>query len=348
MDSGAFLSKRGEQYALPANKNKLLEILRDVWHPINNPQGYMNLGVAENTLMHKELLQYVNTKLTVDGAALGYGDSFSGSHRLKNVLATFLTRHFRAARPIQAADLVVTSGVSAAIEACAFTLGNVGDGVLLARPFYKAFPYNLSNRAGLRPVFVSFSGEDPFGPESAAKYEHALLEAREQGITVRALLLCNPHNPLGTCASRQTLISYMELCQKYNLHVISDEIYGLSCWENPETPEAPAFHSTLSINPDGIIDPALVHVLWGISKDLGMNGVRMGCVVSQTNQSLIRALQTNSIFTYPSSLADKITTMMLSDSSFIDNFVAENRARLRRATPHSSFGLISFLSGLRD
>ncbi|TDZ40770.1 putative inactive 1-aminocyclopropane-1-carboxylate synthase-like protein 2 [Colletotrichum trifolii] len=251
MDSGAFLSKRGEQYALPANKNKLLEILKDVWHPIDNPQGYLNLGVAENTLMHKELLQYINTKLTVDGAALGYGDSFSGSHRLKNVLATFLTRHFRAARPIQAADLVVTSGVSAAIEACAFTLGNVGDGVLLARPFYKAFPYNLSNRAGLRPVFVSFSGEDPFGPESAAKYEHALLEAREQE---------------GTCASRQTLISYMELCQKYNLHVISDEIYGLSCWENPETPEATTFHSMLSINPDGIINPALLHVLWGISK----------------------------------------------------------------------------------
>lgn len=60
----------------------------------------------------------------------------------------------------------------------------------------------------------------------------------------------------------------MELCQKYNLHIISDEIYGLSCWENPETPEAPAFHSVLSIDLDGIINPALVHVLWGISKVL--------------------------------------------------------------------------------
>ncbi|KAF4831762.1 putative aminotransferase aclI [Colletotrichum siamense] len=268
MDSGTFLSKRGEQYALPANKNKLLGILGDVWHPVNNPTGYFNMGVAENTLMHKELLEYISAKkLTVDGAIFGYGDSFSGSHRLKDVLAAFLTQYFRTVRPIQAADLAITSGVSAAIEACAFTLGDVDDGVLLAQPFYKAFPYNLSNRPGLRPVFVSFSGEDPLGPHSSEKYEQALLGALEQGIRVKALLLCNPHNPLeGACASRHILISYMKLCQKYNLHILSDEIYGLSCWENPETPEAPGFHSVLSINPHGIINPALVHVLWGISK----------------------------------------------------------------------------------
>ncbi|KAF6785561.1 aspartate aminotransferase [Colletotrichum sojae] len=337
MDSGTSLAKRGVQYALPANRNKLLDILRDVWHPTDNPKGYLNLGVAENTLMHKELLQYISAKvrpsvskpivwylpflystasrwqkLLVDGPALGYGDSFSGSHRLKGVLAAFLTRHFRAVRPIQSADLAVTSGVSAAIEACAFALGDVGDGVLLARPFYKAFPYNLSNRAGLRPVFVSFHGEDPVGPGSVVAYERALLEARGK-----------------VCASRQTLISYMELCQKYGLRLISDEIYGLSCWDNPETPKAPGFHSVLSIDHDGFINPALVHVIWGISKDLGMNGVRLGCVVSQNNENLIRALQTNSIFTCPSSFADRITTVMLSDSSFINHFVAENRHRLR-------------------
>ncbi|KAF3808045.1 putative aminotransferase aclI [Colletotrichum gloeosporioides] len=285
MDSGTFLSKRGKQYALPANKNKLLGILGDVWHPVNNPTGYFNMGVAENTLMQKELLEYITAKLTVDGAIFGYGDSFSRSHRLKDVLAAFLTQHFRAVRPIQAADLAITSGVSAAIEACAFTLGDVDDGVLLAQPFYKAFPYNLSNRAGLRPVFVSFLGEDPIGPHSAKQYEQALLGALEQGIKVKAMLLCNPHNPLGwcypkgsvgraatdllegACASRHTLVSYMKLCQKYNLHIISDEIYGLSCWENPETPEAPGFHSMLSINPHGIINSAL---------DLGMNGFRLG------------------------------------------------------------------------
>jgi bifunctional pyridoxal-dependent enzyme with beta-cystathionase and maltose regulon repressor activities len=33
--------------------------------------------------------------------------------------------------------------------------------------------------------------------ESIKAYERALLEAKQEGITIKALMLCNPHNPLG-------------------------------------------------------------------------------------------------------------------------------------------------------
>lgn len=58
----------------------------------------------------------------------------------------------------------------------------------------------------------------------------------------------------------------MELCQKHRIHLISDEIYAISVFKNREVPDAPTFVSVLSIDMTGIIDPALVHVLWGISK----------------------------------------------------------------------------------
>lgn len=48
--------------------------------------------------------------------------------------------------------------------------------------------------------------------------------------------------------------------------MISDEIYALSVWYNPEAPDAVTFTSVLSIDMDGIINPSLVHVLWGMSK----------------------------------------------------------------------------------
>lgn len=38
---------------------------------------------------------------------------------------------------------------------------------------------------------------DPFNPETVEVYEEALANAQAQGIHVKALLLCNPHNPLG-------------------------------------------------------------------------------------------------------------------------------------------------------
>lgn len=50
---------------------------------------------------------------------------------------------------------------------------------------------------------MSFEESDPFSLETVEVYEKALMNAQAQGIRVRALLLCNPHNPLG----RSTLVS---------------------------------------------------------------------------------------------------------------------------------------------
>ena len=58
----------------------------------------------------------------------------------------------------------------------------------------------------------------------------------------------------------------MKLCQRHKIHLISDEIYALSVWQNPEVPDAATFKSVLSIDTTGVIDPRLVHVLWGMSK----------------------------------------------------------------------------------
>lgn len=58
----------------------------------------------------------------------------------------------------------------------------------------------------------------------------------------------------------------MKFCQRHQIHLISDEIYALSVWPNPEAPNAVTFTSVLSIDTTGIINPSLVHVLWGMSK----------------------------------------------------------------------------------
>ena len=47
-DIGSNLSRRGAVYASPENKNALLDILRDAWDPVSNPNGFLSLGVAEN------------------------------------------------------------------------------------------------------------------------------------------------------------------------------------------------------------------------------------------------------------------------------------------------------------
>ena len=65
---------------------------------------------------------------------------------------------------------------------------------------------------------------------------------------------------LGRCYPRDTLIALMKLYQRYKIHLISDEIYALSVWENSEHPNAVKFTSVLSIDLKNTIDPDLVHV----------------------------------------------------------------------------------------
>ena len=113
----------------------------------------------------------------------------------------------------------------------------------------------------------------------------------------------------------------MKFCQRHQIHLISDEIYALSVWSNPEAPNAVTFTSVLSIDTTDIIDPGLIHVLWGMSKvslmknlywriksltmnlkDFGANGLRIGCIISQNNIPLLDAVKANAYFSHPSSL----------------------------------------------
>ena len=62
------------------------------------------------------------------------------------------------------------------------------------------------------------------------------------------------------------MIDYMRFCQKYQLHLVSDEIYALTTFPTDDIPNPTPFTSLLSIPKDDTIDPSLCHVLHGMSK----------------------------------------------------------------------------------
>ena len=126
------------------------------------------------------------------------------------------------------------------------------------------------------------------------------------------------------------MIELMKLCQKHQINFVSDEIYALTVWDNAEAPNATGFTSALSIDLNGIIDPRLVHVLWGLSKDFGANGLRIGAIISQGNHELRQALRTLNLFNYPSAVSDHIVCLLLENRAFTDTYMATNRARIAK------------------
>lgn len=71
--------------------------------------------------------------------------------------------------------------------------------------------------------------------------------------------------PLMQCRNQSVdaLKAYMRFCQKYHLHLISDEVYAMSIYKTPSNASAVPFTSALAIDTTGLIDANLIHILYG-------------------------------------------------------------------------------------
>ena len=143
-------------------------------------------------------------------------------------------------------------------------------------------------------------------------------------MTATTLLVCNPHNPLGVCYSKATLLALLEFARDHGLHYISDEIYAKSVYGAPETP----FISVLALDLEEVgVDRERVHVVYGMSKDFGANGLRLGCLAS-FNAGLLQACGTVGVFSWASSAAEECWANILADEEFMTSYFASVRSQL--------------------
>lgn len=327
------LSTRCQEAAQLSETLILWKIVRNIWDPDTNPSGFLNLGIAENSLMHDTLSRHIHQNIDLPKTAFTYGDGTVGSKRLREAIARFLTKHFKPARPLESSHISVTNGCNSSIEHLSWACANPGEAFLLGQPHWGTFVPDLTLRFGAQLLPVTFHDIDPLGDGCVQKYKDVILKARSRGQKVAGLVICNPHNPLGRCYSREILIRLMHLCEECQLHLISDEIYALSVWSNDIDDNDPApipFTSILSIDPEGIIDPARVHVVWGISKDFGASGLHVGSFISQSNEILHKAMTPVGLYTCVSAASDHIAANILEDTPWTDAYIIENQKRLAK------------------
>ncbi|NEM92201.1 MalY/PatB family protein [Galbitalea soli] len=112
-----------------------------------------------------------------------------------------------------------TTDVSVAIVEVLRRVLMPGDGVIIMPPVYPPF-FDLVPEAGGRTVEVPLAEGDAGWSIDLAAVEDALRHG------ARAILLCNPHNPLGLVHPREQLEALARLAAEYSAWVVSDEIHG--------------------------------------------------------------------------------------------------------------------------
>lgn len=106
-----------------------------------------------------------------------------------------------------------------------------GDGVVVHTPAYDAF-YKAIEGNGRRVVAVEMEKQAAGWQGNMAALEAALAKPEN-----KILLLCSPQNPTGKVWTRDELTQMAELCERYDVAVISDEIHMDMAWgEHRHTP----------------------------------------------------------------------------------------------------------------
>lgn len=143
-----------------------------------------------------------------------------GAPSLRQQLAVHASR--RLGRDINPdTDIVVTSGATEAILAGILGLVDPGDEVIVFEPFYDSYV----------PAVQFAGGRCRYVPLRPPDSEHARWWFDADELTsafsnrTRLLLLNTPHNPTGKVYTRDELQLIADLCQQWDVHVLSDEVY---------------------------------------------------------------------------------------------------------------------------
>ena len=328
----AYLSQRVSENL---QRGKLVEVrsycFQHQYDPVRKPDGIVALAVAENKLMRDPLTKHINDNFQITPYQLTYGAGPTGSPELRSKLASFVNQTFNAYAPVESNHICLCNGAASAVNNFSFCVGEPGDGILVGRPLYVGFFDDIEASAKLKPVLVSMHGADPMSVDAVQQYERTLIEAQSNGTTIRAILLSNPHNPLGRPYSRIALEAYLKLCDKYKIHLLSDEVYANSYFASDDFPRPPQFNSILSFDLTQYIDPSLVHVIYGMSKDFCANGLRIGAFISRSNEAMLKAFRSISVFSWSSSLAEHVWLNLLSDKDFLDHHLLTMQKGLMNA-----------------
>jgi aminotransferase len=228
--------------------------IRKFFDLIASMEGVISLGVGEpdfTTPWHiREAAIY-----SVEKGYTMY-TSNSGMPELRQELSGYLKERYNLSYDPNS-ELLITVGVSEALDLATRAILDPGDEVIMPDPCYVSYSPCVT-LAGGSPIMV------PTREESNFELSPADIEARVSGKT-KAILIGYPANPTGAVMSKEKLAKIAEIARRHRLLVISDEIYGRLVYGVKHT-----CFATLPEMKESTI------LLGGFSKAYAMTGWRIG------------------------------------------------------------------------
>ena len=185
-----------------------------IWKAMAGRHDLANLASGNPDMLMPEPVRRALQDHVTEGYAR-YADYY-GTKALREGIGTMLERDW--SLPVDSEDaIIVTCGVQEGLYIVMRSILQPGDEVIIPSPHYGTY-YQNTLVCGAKPVLVPLEESADFVPD----FERLSAAVSPKS---RAIVFCNPNNPLGVVWSHQTLKSLAEFAQAHDLLVLVDEIY---------------------------------------------------------------------------------------------------------------------------
>ncbi|XP_047319254.1 1-aminocyclopropane-1-carboxylate synthase-like [Impatiens glandulifera] len=321
----------------------------DPFHPKNNPNGVIQMGLAENQLSSDLIVEWIkkNPKASIctyDGVdvlkEIANFQDYHGLPQFRNAMAKFMGRVRGGKVRFEPDRIVMGGGATGANELLMFCLANEGDAFLIPSPYYPGFDRDLRWRTGIQLVPIVCESSNNFELTIEA-LEEAYENAIKANIKVKGIILSNPSNPLGTSLNKATFKSLVHFVNRNKIHLVCDEIYSATIFRGPKFVSLSEILQEIETvdNNNIVINRNLFHIVYSLSKDMGLPGFRVGIVYSY-NDDVVSCARKMSSFGLVSSQTQHFLASLLSDEEFVNMFLSESAKRLAERYMRLTEGLI--------
>ena len=246
--------------------------IRDFFEIVQTMADVISLGIGEPDF-HTPWRIREAAIYGLERGHTGYTSNL-GLPKLRERIAQYVQKYFHVGYD-PATEIIVTVGVSEAIDLALRALLNPGDEVLYHEPCYVSYSPSVILAHGV-PVAVPTFAKDNF--RMTAEELAKLITPRS-----KVLMMNFPCNPTGATQSREELEKIAALCVKHDLVVLTDEIYSELTYDG-------AVHVSIA-SLKGMRERTVF--LHGFSKAFAMTGFRIGyaCAPPALTEAMMKVHQ---------------------------------------------------------
>lgn len=248
----------------------------------------------------------------------------------------FEVRHGWETRP---ENFVLTCGVVFSICALLRTVTKTGDAVLICQPVYYPFAESVTDN-GRKLVVSELINDDGFYRVDWDDFEKKIAEEQ-----VKAFILCNPHNPVGRVWTQEELRKMGDICLKYGVFVISDEIHSDFIYGQNRHIVFPAadkrFEKTCAVctAPTKTFNVAGLHIANTYIADTAVRRafVRELDAMGYSQPNVMGLVACQAAYSFGAEWLEELKDYLVGNIAFVREYVANNLPNVRMIEPQGTY-----------